>query len=453
MTLAIDLQLCGRRAGKSSTLSRLGAVELLYGQHVIPPGDVGVFAIVSTNKQEAAARLTTVTAILDAIGASYKPWGEHGVRIVGRRVGVRVYAASIKGVSGFTGIFVLCDEVAKWLDSETGANPATEVLRSIRPTMQTQPNARIVLSSSPMGMLDAHYDAYEAGESALQVVATAPSWVANPTLTEEGTRADEPDERTHAREYGAIPQGEAETSLILAMLLDRAMRRLPAHPVRGLDLAPVPGHQYRAAMDPATRGNAWTLVVATRGHDGVRRVVLAREWRGSPSMPLDPRVVLAEVQTLIAPYGLRWAITDQAAVDHLRAMCPRGLYLVEQAWTSGLKAEAYEHVLRLLLGEQLELPADMQVREDLLAIRKLVTRNGVSYMLAAIHGRHADYAPALAFAVDEAVWSAKPPSEDLTEAQQAEARKRSFLEERKKRAEHERRHGRLPPTHRSRTAR
>jgi hypothetical protein len=249
---------CGRRAGKSSSLSRLGVVEALYGQHTVPPGDVGTVAIISTRRDEAAKRLRTVTSILDALGERHRPLsgGALGVELVGRRVAFQVFAASIAGVSGFTSIFVLCDEVAKWLDSDTGANPATEVLASVRPTMATQPNARIVLSSSPMGMLDAHYDAFEAGDDAYQLTAYAPTWEANPTLTEADTRLLERDESTWLREYAAVPQAEVESALLTEMLVDRATRAEPR------DLPRAPGHYYAATIDPATRGNAWTLVVA-----------------------------------------------------------------------------------------------------------------------------------------------------------------------------------------------
>jgi len=168
---------CGRRAGKSSTLSRVAVVDMLYGDHVIPPGDTGVVAIISTDRSEASGRLNTIIAILDALGVAYTPWGDGimGIRIVGRPLGVRVFTASIKGVSGFTAIWVFCDEVAKWADSSTGANPATEVLKSVRPTMKTQRNAKIALSSSPMGMLDAHYDA---ADREWQRTAQLAAWVA-----------------------------------------------------------------------------------------------------------------------------------------------------------------------------------------------------------------------------------------------------------------------------------
>lgn len=441
---------CGRRAGKSSTLSRLAVVEVVYGKHEVPPGDVGVGAIVSTTKEpEAAARITTIEAILDALGIAHRPWGSLGLRLVGRNRGFRGFPASIKGVSGFTGIFVLCDEVSKWLDSETGANPATEVLRSIRPTMQTQPNARIVLSSSPMGMLDAHYDAFEDGETALQIVACATSWEANPTITEESTRADEPDEATWAREYAAIPQAEAETSLLTNLIVERARRVMPMP----WDMHHIEGHRYVAAMDPATRGHAWTLVVATKGTDGRRRVAMAREWRGTPSVPLSPKAVLAEIRVLIGQYGLRSVTTDQHAIDHLRDLVPAGLVLIEAPWTQQSKRDAYEHVLKLLQDEQLELHPDPQVKADLLGIRKRLTRNGVTYELAEVKGRHADYAPSVALAVEDARFLAKEPEAVLDVQSAANKAKVAFLEARRMERERRERFGRLPATHARRTAR
>ena len=41
----------GRRGGKSSTLSRVAVCEALYGEHPIPPGDVGVVAFVSVRRE------------------------------------------------------------------------------------------------------------------------------------------------------------------------------------------------------------------------------------------------------------------------------------------------------------------------------------------------------------------------------------------------------------------
>ncbi len=438
----------GRRGGKSSSLSRLAVVEAVYGRHDVPPGDVGFVAIISTDRPEALGRLRTIEAILDALGVAYRPCrgGVVGIELVGRRTGFRVFTATIKGVSGFTGIFVLCDEVAKWADADTGANPAAEVLASVRPTMKTMTNARMVLSSSPMSMFDAHYDAYEQGDTDLQLVATAPSWIANPTITEADCVTEEPDESKRAREYGAIPQAQAETSLLTDYLVERARRTIP----QPWDLPYVPGHRYVAAMDPATRGNAWTLVIATKGADSVRRVAMAREWRGSPSAPLSPKAIMLEVRECLEAYRLRWVTTDQAAVDYLRDLCPKGVSLREAPWTQSNKAEAYQHVLTLAQSDALELPPDVQVKADLLGIRKVFTRTGVQYLLAEVKGRHSDFAPSVALAVDDARFAATVPEEQLDTEGAAQKAKRDFLEGRRKERERRERFGAQPITHQKR---
>ncbi|WP_437611159.1 hypothetical protein WMF20_04985 [Sorangium sp. So ce834] len=215
----------GRRGGKSSTLCRVAVVEALFGEHHIPPGDVGTVPIVSTSRDEAAARLRTIEVILRALGVEFRKAGEaiELQRDDGAPVAFKVFAASIAGVSGFTAIAAICDEVAKWADKDTGANPAKEVLASLRPTMATQPRARLFLSSSPLSTLDAHYDAFEQGETPTQCVAYAPTWIANPSISEQDTRALEPDARVWAREYRALPQA-AISAAFDPDAVDRAFR-------------------------------------------------------------------------------------------------------------------------------------------------------------------------------------------------------------------------------------
>lgn len=442
---------CGRRGGKSSSLSRLGVVEALYGHHDPPPGDYGVVAIISTRKGEAANRLTTVKAILDALGVAYEPWGDGvmGIKLVGRRIGFQVYAASVQGVSGFTAIFVFCDEVAKWRDSDTGQNPANEVLKSVRPTMATMPNARIVLSSSPFGMLDAHFDAYEQGETSLGTTAYAPTWVANPTLTEASTRADEPDEMVWLREYKAVPQAEVEWSLLTDALLTRATRADGA-------MLRQKGWRYTATMDPATRTNSWTLVVAGQDPGGKRHVVVNRNWTPGPGEPLQPELILAEVRQVIGHYGLRFVITDQWAFDVLCAvlrLMPEKdrIYLIEEPWTVATKRDGYEHLLKLAQADRLGIPDDPLLKSDLLGIVKRITRSGVAYDLIERKGRHSDYAPTVALAVADARYIGKTPEEQLSEEERAHRDKSNYLNGLKAKREAERRRGgRLPATHRLR---
>lgn len=430
----------GRRGGKSSSFCRLAVVEALYGLHVIPPGDVGVVAIISARRPDALERLRTIKAILDAIGVAYAEKGD-SVELKGRPVVFTVFTASIAGVSGFTGIFILCDECAKWRDSDTGANPAAVVISSVRPTLATQPNARIALSSSPMGLLDAHADAYAEGETRMQTIAHAETWVANPTLTEAATRELEQDETVWAREYAAIPQAEGETSHLTAALLARNTRA-------GGNLEPDDRHTYVATIDPATRGNAWTLAIGALSDDHKRRIALTREWRGTKAKPLVPGIVFGEMADILRPFRLRSVHSDQFAEDAMRELArQKGLSLIVLPWTAGLKADAYDGLKTLAQETKLDLPDDAAVKTDLLGIREKLTRNGMVFDLAKQGARHSDYAPCIAMNVMLQRVPATPIPVTMTDAQANEAFRVDFLlglEKERKRTE---RRGPAPVTH------
>jgi hypothetical protein len=104
----------------------------------LPPGDVGIVGIVSVSRDEAAQRLRTIKAILDALGVKYRPI-DCGIELEARPIAFKVFTASISGVVGGTWFCGIGDELARWRDADTGANPATEVLGSLRPTMAGQP--------------------------------------------------------------------------------------------------------------------------------------------------------------------------------------------------------------------------------------------------------------------------------------------------------------------------
>lgn len=239
--------------------------------HVVPRADLGVFAIVSVERRDALERIRTCGALLRGLGFREVRWragedgglkrGEYVLRLgqgtteilIATEFGIRAIravTASVGGVSGFTGIGVLGDEMSKWRDEDTGVNPATEVVASITPTMRTQPLARCAWISSPWSTLDVHHKMFEAGNTVGQRVAYAPTWVANPTLVtcplcgaapgrtcehdlsperqaacEADTHIDEPDELLWEREYKAIPMPAVTSQFFDPAAVDRAMAR------------------------------------------------------------------------------------------------------------------------------------------------------------------------------------------------------------------------------------
>lgn len=301
----------GRRGGKSSTLCRVLVIEALYGRHNIQPGDEGVIPIISTRLGEAGKRLATIEAILAILKVPTSVLGKNrtGIRISsqdGKPVAFELFAATVAGVSGFTGICALCDEVAKWKDEDTGSNPATEVMRSLRPTMATtKDTAKLFMVSSPFSTLDAHFEAMKEGDTIRQLVAEAPTWVANPTITEADTYELEPDEATRLREYGAIPMSGGESFFFDHGTVDAALLRV-------FDMRRA---RSTCGVDPAFRGDSAGACVGGRapspliGSDvyGVRDLL---ELTPRPGAPLVPGAVVGSFAVLAKPYGVRELVTD-----------------------------------------------------------------------------------------------------------------------------------------------
>lgn len=216
----------GRRGGKSTTWAKLAVAWALFGPWTIPAGDRGVVAFVSVSRDEAAQRLRSIGDMLRRLGEQFASRAEE-IELGSRPCVFKVFSCSTTGVVGFTAIAVICDETARWENRESGANPAREVVGSLRPALATQPLGFLALSSSPWSQDDFHAQAFDAGETAAQITSYAPSWTANPTLSEAGTRSLEPDERTWRREFLAEPQSAVAGAFDPDAIV-RAQREVPA---------------------------------------------------------------------------------------------------------------------------------------------------------------------------------------------------------------------------------
>jgi hypothetical protein len=387
----------GRRGGKSSSLCRVAVAEALYGEHYVAPGDTPVVALIAQDRKRAAELLVTLGAILNACEVEHKSTADK-IACKDLRVEFRVFTATIAGVSGATCICVICDEVSKWRDADTGANPATEVLASVRPTMATIPRARMFLSSSPLGSLDAHAKAVDRGNTASQRVYVAPTWVAHPELTEEWTHSLEPNESYWSREYAAIPTEGDALSMLASAWLDAAERdgELPYER----------GHYYVGAMDPGYSRNPWTFVLATRRWACGKlknAIVVAREWKGSSRAPNDPEAVMGEITEICQRYQAVGVYTDQYEAHALKSIAVRkGLLLSVGERGAGDRLGRYEAMATLLANGEVELPKSDVIRADLLSIRQKITPNGFTIDLPETSdGRHADYAPSIALALSK----------------------------------------------------
>lgn len=395
-TAKLLVECVGRGGDKSRTSTMMAIAEVLAGDFVIPPGERHYFTHVSENRDEAAKTLGVLESYLRILRVPFTRSGDT-IELAELPRGFRVLACRIGAVSGWRCLGWTADEAAKWDDE--GSDPAPEVLASVRAMTVTHPSARGRIVSSPLATLGHFYEVWQLGSTAEQLTGHAPSWLANPSITEEQTHKLERDPKKHRREYGAVPLEGHEESLFEPALLDRAQRAEPG------DVPPERGVAYLAAMDPSLGRNAWTFTIAgLRFINGRRKasIVLCREWRASRGgQPLDPAAVLSAISALCRPYGVTRVFTDQFHGETLAAIANRtrlGISIIVDKPTAGQRLERYEATLTRFLDDALEIPRDPVVRADLLAVRRRITKGSDSFTIhmgITADGRHADYAPSI----------------------------------------------------------
>jgi len=197
-----------------------------------------------------------------------------------------------------------------------------------------------------------------------------------------------------------------ESSLFSSDLLEASVRALP------LALPHDPLAAYWAAMDPATRGNSWTLVIATRRH-GKRVVAFAKQWTGSSAQPLSPRAVLEEIAVVCRAYRVETVETDQYHLDSLRdlaALDSVKLKLLPRHLTEQKKVECYLNMRTQLIDGGVELPPIAELLADMRRVKRRVTQGGVAIVLPKTgDGRHCDYAPSVMLALTRNLADVKDP--------------------------------------------
>lgn len=249
------------------------------------------------------------------------------------------------------------------------------------------------------------------------VVLKAPAYDINPFwYTPERIEDAKRKPETYITEVeGEFSSGDEQ--LFPSTWLERSRRAEPH------DLPPEHGADYAAAIDPATRGNGWTLVVCTR-KGKVRRIAVARQWVGSRADPLSSRETLVQIHELLAPYGLTTVWSDRYYADALREIAGEvGLTLIPTTYTAEEMTKKYL-AFRHRLGEGfIEAHPDSVWRTDMQRVRKRVTQQGIQIVLPKTgDGRHCDYAPATILAaaryLDDVI---QPPIEaDSAEAYRKE---------------------------------
>jgi phage terminase large subunit-like protein len=377
---------------------------VLSDKHEIPPGDTGYFAILSADKDQAQERLETCHEALKALGIAHRKTATE-ITLADKNVGIKAFAATTTAVVSFTCIGYICDEMARWRDKDTGANPAKQIVTSLRATMLTMPSAIGFYVSAPWSTLDLHHEMVEAGDTKTQLVFVAPTWIANPTITEQQTRDLEPDEQSWSREYAAIPMSSDESKFFSAEFIDAAAKPKPAPFTRF-------GDRTVAGGDFAFRKNSSALAVLRKSAQRMSVIVDAERIPGIK--PLVPSETIEDLATIAIAHGadsiacdLHYIETVRETVDDLE------LPLLEFPTQSDEIAAAYIRMRVLISRGMLDLSkASPKLITQLKNTTAQPTQTGLAIKNKVVDGAHGDLVSALVCAM----WAADkdPPDGNLS---------------------------------------
>ena len=274
------------------------------------------------------------------------------------------------------------------------------------------PGAQLVHLGSPWAPYGPAYDMVmnAFGRPSKQlVVCKAPGWVMNPVhwTPERCAAAKLADPDVYNTDVAA-EFGTAEEALYSVPLIDKAIRP---------ECSREPGATYVAAMDPGTRGNAWTFGLFTR--TGKRkRMVLAREWIGSRAEPLSPRAVMKDIAIECKKYEVTTVESDQYSIDAIADIAKDfGLRVAATPITEHEKVERYLGIRAKLAEDEIEIV--QEVKQDLVRLKRVITQAGVRVHLPLTSdGRHCDYAPVVMLGLGRYIRDTEP-SQPQRESEEA----------------------------------
>lgn len=424
--------LAGIRGGKSliatATAIRLSQLGDLNG---VLPGEVVRVPVLSTSKDNAAAVIEHLDSLAEkpafASLLARKPKnGTYTLRHPqGNRVEIKVVAGSRAGntLTSRWCLGVVFDEWPRMMGGEHVVNFADSrksVLARLRP------GGLLFGLGSPWAPFGPAYDtvARSFGKPSRAVVVMRgrgrhlnPTWW-NPERIQELSEATDGQDilRTEEEaEFGAA-KSNPFTEVIVAPM------------TRKETLEPDDLYSYVAAMDPATRRNAWTLVISTKDASGRLVQVLEQEWKGTTAEPLKPEETIKEVAAICLRYRVTVVDSDQWSGDALAALARAvGLTVVCHNRTANEKLKLYRNLLDLAVGGLLEVMPG--TASDLKAIQFRKTQQSETvYLPENDDKRHCDYAPSLLAVSDRHCPLPRTPAPLLGSAEATERERQRMIE-------------------------
>lgn len=361
----------GRRGGKTRASAVLASylATLIDYKDILAPGERASIMAISASLYQAKKIHQYLTGIFSEVQVMKNLLSKDitaDTISLKNRIDLECRPASFRTTRGATLAAVICDELAFWRSDES-ANPDTEILNALRPSLATTGGPLIAISSpySRKGELWENYKAHYGNETdPLILVAQAASRTTNPSLSQKVVdRAYSRDPAAAAAEYGAQFRNDLE-AFISREIVD-------AITVSGrFEIPRLPGTCYSAFVD-TSGGSGDDMVLAIAHKEGDMAIL---DCLRVVSPPFNPDEVTRQFAETLRSYG----------VHQLRGDRYGGVWPIERFQTHGIeylvsdktKNEIYQQGLPLLMGRRVELLDHTKLRTQLVCLERKTSSAG-----------------------------------------------------------------------------
>jgi hypothetical protein len=362
--------ICGRRSGKSFTSAIIACYLACFQnwREILSPGERGMIFILSVDKFQSRIIRDYISEILNTSESFKKLIKKETAEEVElkNQVSIHIKAASFRSLRGFQLLACLADEIAFWRDIESGANPAGEILRAVRPGLLTSGGLLLGISTpySRSGVLYQNFRDYY-GKSGDVLVWKSPSIVMNPTLNQNAIRKElEADPESGRSEWFA--EFRSDVSAFIPYDLIESVT-IPGR----VSLPKAEGVEYRAFCDPSGgRSDSFCLGVSHKGAEGraVLDVLLER------CSPLSPESTVSEFADVLKAYGLSIVVGDRYAAEFVVELF-RKQDIFYQA-SEKTSSEIFLEFLPMITSGRIELLDSKKLRGQLCGLERRTGRSG-----------------------------------------------------------------------------
>lgn len=286
---------------------------------------------------------------------------EHTVKLI-PNIEVTVQAASFRSIRGPTVPVAINDEIAYWR-VEGSANPDSEIIEALRPSMATVPNSFLMKCSSPFerkGLLWKEYKTHFGADQSDTIVVQAPSWKLNPTLPDSFfTKEYQRDPEFFQTEYAAQFRSGV-TRPLSPEVVESAV-------VPGLyELEPQPDKDYIAFVDSSGGSqDSFTLAIAHWDDEKETRVLdMLREV----SPPFNPEDVVEQYANELGRYGLDYVIGDRYSGEWVASAFAR--YGIDYEVSKLSKSDLYHEMVPVFNTQSVELLDNHTLKDQLVSLER-----------------------------------------------------------------------------------